>query len=195
MALTSALSALVRSNAVIRVAKAASFDFTTGKILFVSRNLPVTYNAEEYRPSGGFIGWTVSELAPGMVASKADVMLSGLPDASSAAYWTAMTTNPAVYRGRRVVLSLMFFNEFWQPVGLHAVWAGIMDSLSFSDGPNDAGRSRSLKLTCETPFATKNRVRLSLFTDSDQKARHPGDRFLEMNSVEQTRIIQGPVVV
>ncbi|HEV2557966.1 MAG TPA: hypothetical protein VGU45_05010 [Microvirga sp.] len=102
-------------------------------------------------------------------------------------------------KDRRVTVYLQFFDvvpddagvQPWTPLDEpYAVWAGIMDQLTYNaDGPS----SRSITLTAESLWVNRRRPPFGLYTDSDQKARFPGDRGLEQVAALVTKTIRWPV--
>jgi len=56
-----------------------------------------------------------------------------------------------------------------------AIWAGTMDTLTFQAGVKE----QAITLTAETLFVDRVRAPWGLYTDTDQRARWPGDRGFE----------------
>ena len=56
-----------------------------------------------------------------------------------------------------------------------AIWAGTMDTLTFQAGVKD----QAITLTAETLFVDRVRAPFGLYSDTDQRARWPGDRGFE----------------
>lgn len=113
------------------------------------------------------------QIPQGMVAAKTTFLLSGVsPDIIREA-----RDAEKLVKGRRAILYRQHFNEDWTPLDNPIpVNLMVMDQLTFAaDGPE----KRSITLSCETPFVTRKRPRYSYLTDTDQKARFPGDRGLE----------------
>lgn len=81
-------------------------------------------------------------------------------------------------RDRAVTVSCQLFDMATkQPLGASFVmFAGTMQKMAWSaDGPEN----RSLRLECEGLFFRRNAPPRGRWTDTDQKARYPGDRGLE----------------
>jgi hypothetical protein len=54
------------------------------------------------------------------------------------------------------------------------------------------GRTADIQLALENRFADWDRPRLRMYTDADQQARHPGDKFFEyVAAMESTSIVWG----
>ncbi|PWS34305.1 hypothetical protein DFH01_25095 [Falsiroseomonas bella] len=54
------------------------------------------------------------------------------------------------------------------------LWAGLMDTMEVTDGAEPR-----VALTCESRLVDLERAEVRRYTDADQQAEYPGDRFLE----------------
>jgi hypothetical protein len=54
------------------------------------------------------------------------------------------------------------------------LWAGLMDTMEVVDGPEPR-----IALTCESRLVDLERAEVRRYTDADQQAEYPGDRFFE----------------
>ena len=141
--------------------------------------------------SGGLIGVSDLSLAAQGFAASFHLVLSGLPDAQFDAYAKLMMADLAEFRGRRVVVSLQFFGDDWQPLDApYAIQAGFMDRPIFSMREGQ----RAITLQCEGPLVTRRRPRFSNYTDADQQRRSPGDKGLEFTPTAAVRNVKQPVV-
>lgn len=78
--------------------------------------------------------------------------------------------------GRPCSVYLQFLSAAGEPLDApYALWAGTMDTLSFQAGT----ASQTITLTAETLFVDRVRTPFGLATDTDQRARWPGDRGFE----------------
>jgi hypothetical protein len=67
------------------------------------------------------------------------------------------------------------------------LWAGLMDSMEVVDGPEPR-----VALTCESRLVDLERAEVRRYTDPDQQAEYPGDRFFEFVPALQDAEIRLP---
>jgi hypothetical protein len=101
-------------------------------------------------------------------------------------------------KDRRVVVYLQFFHTAPTDAGdqvhgnldsPYAIWSGKMDQVRFTaEGPS----LRTITVTAETLWASRNRPRYGLYTDRDQQGRFPGDRGLEQVPSLVSKTIRWP---
>jgi hypothetical protein len=90
-------------------------------------------------------------------------------------------------QGDPVLLYVAFFDSNHQIIADPALeWSGRADSMSIQDG----GENASISVSAESRFADFARPRIRRFSDADQQAAYPGDRFFEFlpQMVEKTLI-------
>jgi hypothetical protein len=97
---------------------------------------------------------------------------------------------------RLAVVYLQFFDEDWQTLDLpHPVNFCVMDTPEF-DRPlvNDplASQTRTITITAESLFARGARPPYGSYSDRDQQARFPGDRFCERLAELQNKTVIWP---
>jgi len=96
---------------------------------------------------------------------------------------------------RPIYIWQQFLDEDWQPLGPRIpVFFGTMQRLGIARGEAKGtdGGQRICELECENAFASRGRPFASRFTDSDQQARHPGDKFARFTSYQRTQVILWP---
>lgn len=93
----------------------------------------------------------------------------------------AISGDKSEYVGRHVKIFNQFFDSDRQLLDApQARAAGIMDGFEISRSPMDpAGTRRTIGLTAQNMFYGRSQPPASLFTDSDQQQRFPGDRGLQ----------------
>lgn len=101
-------------------------------------------------------------------------------------------------KGRRVRVYLQFFHVSPTDAGAQvhstlddpvAIWSGTMDQMQYAaEGPSQ----RSVTVTAESLWASRNRPPFGLYTDADQKARFPGDRGFEQVASLASKQIRWP---
>jgi hypothetical protein len=67
------------------------------------------------------------------------------------------------------------------------LWAGLMDTMEVTDGAEPR-----VALTCESRLVDLERAEVRRYTDADQQAEYPGDRFFEYVPALQEAEIQLP---
>lgn len=148
----------------------------------------------EWTGLGKFVSVDGLEGQVGTAAPQATFTVSGVdPDIVA----QARASSDRV-KGRRAVVYIQFFHTSPTDAGdqvhslldtPYAVWSGKMDQVQFSaSGPS----LRTITVTAETLWASRNRPRYGLYTDRDQNGRFPGDRGLEQVSSLVSKTIRWP---
>ena len=176
-------------GAAVRLGTLLRLDFASGTLrLWEGAGELETLDGHSWLGHGGLVNVSDAELAAGFFASTYSVSLSGLPDEFTDIYSRAMAQEEEV-KGRAIVASLQVFGADWQPLGLPvALWAGVMDKLTF----DKAAGSRTVSLQCETPFVTRRKPRYGFLTDEDQQRSYPGDRGLRFASAAAEKQLTWP---
>lgn len=123
----------------------------------------------------------------GFIATKLEITLSGI----DAAFQARAEASKAQVQNRRISVYLQGFDSDWQPLGEPLpVWTGLMDRMAHLGSIDSA----SITLSCETPFATRNRPRAAYYTDADQRERASDDVSLEFISTLEDKSVDQPVL-
>ena len=89
-------------------------------------------------------------------------------------------------KGKRTSVGFALMDGNWQLLG-SVRWCAlyIADFLSISQQPSAPGEdpARVISLSCGSRFTGRRRPSFSYFSDEDQVARHPGDRFCSLVSL------------
>lgn len=138
------------------------------------------WDGHGYLPAGGheWLGFgqmgSVAglEQSRGMGAPQATFMLSGVDD-----FLISVAVNGAAEAtGRPCAVYLQFLTAAYKPLDTPiAIWTGNMDTVGFKAGT----KQQRITLTAETLFIDRIRAPWGFMTDSDQRARWPGDRGFE----------------
>lgn len=116
-------------------------------------------------------------------------------DATTAEVQALAVAGKADAEGQPCLIWLQLLTGQWQPLGarIPAFW-GIMQHLSIerSAASGDGGGTRTVKIDVENPFAARARAPARFYTDQDQQADHPGDRFFRYVSAQLTDTVIWP---
>ncbi len=140
-------------------------------------------SADAYDPAGATyngLGIIVdlpelSQLING-VADRATLTLSGISEKAMA----AASANPTGVKNKECAIGIALFDKDWQIIKA-PIWLflGICDFPSVGQQPSDTALIRSMSVSVGTLFTGRRRPLSSYWTDADQQARSPGDRFCE----------------
>lgn len=125
------------------------------------------------------------------VSSKVTLRLSGV----SAEVLAIARNTTADVQGRPAYIWLQLFDGEWQPVGARIpVFWGVLQRINImrSEASGHSGGERVCELEVENPFAGRARPSAGRFTDADQQARHPGDRFFRFVPKQRSQVITWP---
>ena len=87
--------------------------------------------------------------------------------------------------GKLAIVSFQLLDKDWQAVGNPVqVWSGITQPMQASrtSAPEGQGPTRSITLAAENAFYARDRSPMGFYTDVDQQARYPGDRFFQFQA-------------
>jgi len=171
---------------------------TLVEMQFVSRTMRVwngaglaTFAGEEWNGVGlaGSIEGLQQTRQP--TSSKIKLQLSGVsPEVIASA-----KSSTADVAGRPCYVWQQLLDDDWQSLGARIpLFWGTMQRLSIarSEAKGLDGGSRVCELEVENAFAGRSRPYGSRWTDSDQQARHPGDKFCRFVSQQRSQVILWP---
>lgn len=98
-------------------------------------------------------------------------------------------------QGRLAYVWLQLFDADWQTLGsrLPIFWGIMMRLLIEREAAGDfSGGGRSCALEVENPFYGRARPSAGRWTDTDQNARHPGDKFCRFVPLQRSQTIVWP---
>ena len=129
----------------------------------------------------------------GTASAKVTLRLSGI----SAEVVALANNSTEDVEGRPCVIWQQLLTEDWQPLGTRILlfW-GTMQRLGISREAAEGvdGGQRVCELDVENPFAGRARPFASRWTDADQKARFPGDKFCRFVSQQRQVTVSWPNV-
>ncbi len=144
-------------------------DFASGVVYAHSGAGNFTWNGHTYLGVGRLGKLSEIEETEGLQANAIKLELSGVDPAN-----VSLSLNEE-YQGRPARVYIAYLDENYalkgNPVG---PFEGKMDTM---DG--EFGKVSTITLTVESPLADWARPRTRRYTDADQQAEYPGDRFME----------------
>ena len=156
----------------VRVATLFLFEFTSGHQRFWDGVGYLPADGHDWLGFGEMCSVSGLEQSRGLGAPQTTFKLSGVDD-----NLIAIAVNSASeVTGNPCTVYLQFLSAAGVPLDDPiAIWAGTMDTLTFQAGVKD----QAITLTAETLFVDRVRAPWGLYTDTDQRARWPGDRGFE----------------
>ena len=116
-------------------------------------------------------------------AERVDFTLSGV---SGDLLTIASGDDAQQVKGKRVTVGFALMDSDWSLIGsVHWCALYIADYLSIDQQPSGVGEDpvRTISLSCGSRFTGRRRPSFSYFSDQDQVARFPGDRFCSLVSL------------
>ena len=131
-------------------------------------------NGQVWQPAdGGLVSYDDFPGGSNLAASKRTYTLQ-IPDL---VFGNKLVAQESEYRGRKITQFFQLFSNEGAPLSTpRFLHVGFMDVVTASF---DGSGSSQLTVTAEGPLAYKNKTAYGLLTDTDQKARHPGDKALD----------------
>lgn len=120
-------------------------------------------------------------ISSGSESESVTIGVSGLPDQAIDILAKALEENDEVDQ-QSVRIYLQFFDGGWQPVGAPlGLWWGFMQppEVTRTAMEGTAGAVQSISITAENAFFNRSRPPAGRYTDRDQQARSPGDKFCQ----------------
>lgn len=175
---TSAQLAILTATTV-RVAPLAKFEFVSETVFAWNGNYPLTVGSDTYQPMRGIGAIEGLGLSAGGTSDYVTVSLNGLPDQEPNFLALALASNDEVIQ-QPLTIYLLLFDADWQAVGSPIfVFSGFMQPPKVTRTPmQDAeGGVQSISVTAENVFYNRAKPANGRYTDRDQQARSPGDKF------------------
>lgn len=156
------------------------FDFDTGAVYAWNGNTELVVGGNTYLPMRGMGNVDGLGLSGGNGANDSvTVSVDGLPDQALGFLAKALEDTPLVDQ-QLLTVSLQFFDSEWQTVGLPVpVFFGFMQppKVSRTEMQGTEGAVQSIQIVAENAFFNRSRPSYGRYTDRDQQARSPGDKF------------------
>ena len=183
------------SASVVRCDFLVDFDFATGWRGAWNGNTELTIAGKAYQPMfGAGVIDGLGQMGQGTKSESVTLSLNGLPGDRMDMLAAALGDTEVVQQ-RMLTVSLALFDDDWQPVGQPApIFFGFMQPPKVSRTPmmGTEGATQSISLTAENVFFGRARPPNGRYTDRDQQARSPGDRFFGFVSSLVNKIIVFP---
>jgi hypothetical protein len=157
---------------VVRRTMAVDLDFASGPVRYVSLPADITIAGATFLGVGALGSVAVVEEGADLRSYGLVVSLTGIPRDMVA---LALLQS---YQGRRGTVWEVPLDANWQPVADPTViFRGRMDQMDVT-----LGETASVRVRLENRLTDWDRPRVRRFTDEDQRAAHPTDRFFEFVS-------------
>jgi hypothetical protein len=145
-------------------------NFDSGVAAWSSSLSPIDFEDVEYVAGGTLCSVPQVSESPGTAASVMSVGLSGVKSEIVA----LLLSEPYMGRTATVHLALTDEDMVFDPLRCKLIFTGKMDSIS-----GNMGATASFSVAIKSRLADWERARNLMYTDSDQQAQYPGDRFFE----------------
>jgi len=169
------------SASTVRVALLSEFDFVSQTIRLWNGDYAIDSGGKTWEPmkgTGQIDGLGVS------ADQAADNVTYSLPGVDEKILASALEETPEANQ-RSVNTSLQLFDNDWQPQGSPiGIWWGFLQppKVSRSAMQDDQGGVQTVSISAENAFFNRSRPPSGRYTDRDQQARSPGDKFLQFVS-------------
>lgn len=191
MTFISSEAAAAMVGATVRVATLVELQFASQTMHLWNGAGTIDVSGETWQGAGAMGSIDGLQQSRDPVSSKVTLRLSGV----SAEVLAVAKANTTDVEGRPAYIWQQLFDAEWQPIGARIpVFWGTMQRISIArtEANEFDGGSRLCELEIENPFAARARPTLSRWTDADQQARHPGDRFCRFVPLQRTQTITWP---
>ncbi|GAB6842383.1 hypothetical protein HNR00_003591 [Methylorubrum rhodinum] len=193
MPFLTATQAAVAAGRTVRLAVLAYFDFADGpgRYWLYGAGPLVTGDGQTWDGTGTLAQIDGLDVPVGTTAPKATFTMSGV----SARIAALARSQSANVRGRDVRVLVQFYVEATGGAIVRLddpieVWSGEMDVMSYDALGNG---QFSVSVSAEGPWTARNKPPFGFLTDTDQQARFPGDRGLELVASLPGKAINWPV--
>lgn len=143
-------------------------NFSTGYLRVCNANVNIDWNSQTWLGAGELL--SISSISEGssLEAKTVDIAMSGLDET------VLDECRNTYYQGRPVEVWFAPLDSDYRPVSdPWLMFAGRMDFVSVLEN------SAVYSMRCNSWFEDWNRPRIRRYTDADQQARYPGDKFCE----------------
>jgi hypothetical protein len=179
----------------VRCDMVVKFEFSTGTQYAWNGNTPLVVDGNTYQAMRGYgqidgLGYA----GEGSQSQAVTLSLDGLPGKSLDILSAALADTPVVDQ-QLLLISLQLFNADWAPVGSPLpIFYGFMQppKITRSTMEGTEGAVQSIAITAENAFFNRARPAYGRYTDRDQQARSPGDKFFGFVSSLLSKTIRYP---
>jgi hypothetical protein len=163
----------------VRVSFLVKFDWTSGPQYAWNGYTPLTVGGNTYLPMCGMGQIDGLGLSGNGANDSVTISVSGLPDQALGFLAKALEDTPVVDQ-QLVTIYLQLFDDQWQTVGNPIpIYFGFAQppKVSRTEMQGTEGAVQSIEITAENAFFNRSRPPYGRYTDRDQQARSPGDKF------------------
>lgn len=164
----------------VQTALVGKFDFKSGAVYAWNGNYKLTIGGNIYQPMYGMASIEGLSQSSDGSSSNFTVTVSGLPEQAGTDFLAAALADTDEVNQRIITLSLVLFDEDWQPVGSPLpLRYGFMQPPKVSRTPatESDGAVQTIVIEAEDIFFNRARPAYGRNNDADQQARSPGDKF------------------
>jgi hypothetical protein len=169
------------SAGAVRLALLAEFRFVSGTKRVWNGDTVLTSGGHEWLPMHGLGAIDGLSAPTGTAAEAVTFTVSGLPNDATGLLAEALAGTQDAQQ-QLAIVNLQLFDDDWQPVGSPiGIWWGFMQPPKVSRSEMEAvsGAVQSVEMQAENAFFNRSRPPFGRYTDRDQQARSPGDKFLQ----------------
>ncbi|TIN83096.1 hypothetical protein [Mesorhizobium sp.] len=163
----------------VYVSLLVKFDFASGTEYAWNGNTELVAGGNTFLPMRGMAQIDGLGLSGNGASDSVTVSVDGLPDQALGFLAKALENTPAVDQ-QLMTIYLQLFDSDWQNVGNPIpLWWGFMQppKVSRTEMNGTEGAVQSIAITAENAFFNRSRPPYGRYTDRDQQARSPGDKF------------------
>jgi hypothetical protein len=169
------------SASTVRLDFLVEFQFASGTKRVWNGNQALVAGGHEWQPMRGMGSIEGLSAPTGTAAEAVTFTVSGLPNDFSGILAEALA-GTADATQRLVIVYIQLFDENWQPHGAPiGIWWGFMQPprVSRTETKGADGAVQAIEMSAENAFFNRSRPPYGRYTDRDQQARSPGDKFLQ----------------
>jgi hypothetical protein len=140
---------------------------------------PLTVGGNTYLPMRGMGTIDGLGLSGNGASDSVTISVSGLPDAALSFLAKALEDTPSVDQ-QLITIYIQLFDAEWQTVGnpIPIFWGFAQPpKVSRTEMQGTDGAVQSISIVAENAFFNRSRPPYGRYTDRDQQARSPGDKF------------------
>ena len=178
----------------VRCAFTYKFDFASGAVHAWNGNTERAFGGAPHKPMKGYGRMDGLGQSMGTVSDAVTLTLSGLPAGEPDFLAKALGESSEVVQ-RLLTISLQIFDGDWQTIGNPIpLFFGFMQQPKITLTPMQGteGGMQVISLAAENIFFGRSRPPLGRYTDRDQQARSPDDRFFSFVSSLRNKTIIYP---
>lgn len=170
------------------------FDWASGPQYAWNGHTELTVNGNTYLPMRGMGNIEGLGLSGTGASDSVTISVDGLPDQALAFLAKALEDTPLIDQ-QLVTVYLQLFDSEWQTVGnpIPIFWGFAQPpKVSRTEMQGTEGAVQSIQIVAENAFFNRSRPPYGRYTDRDQQARSPGDKFFGFVSSILMKVVTYP---